>query len=88
MAACTLSIHVFLGRPLSLLSSGVHSIINVGILSSGSLLTWPHRRRSLFVSMTSVMFGFLSLARSPLNVHFLFFLSLIFLQPFLAHHFL
>ena len=32
MAACTPSIHVFLGRPLFLLSSGTHSIINFGIL--------------------------------------------------------
>ena len=35
MAACTTSIHVFLGRPLFLLSSGTHSLINFGILSSG-----------------------------------------------------
>ena len=41
MAACPPSIHVFLGRPLFLLSSGIHSIINFGILSSGILLTWP-----------------------------------------------
>ena len=38
MAACTPSIHVFLGRPLFLLSSGTHSIINFGILSSG--ISW------------------------------------------------
>ena len=38
MAVCTPSIHVFLGRPLFLLSSGIHSIINFGILSSGILL--------------------------------------------------
>ena len=31
MAACTPSIHVFLGRPLFLLSSGTHSIINFGM---------------------------------------------------------
>ena len=31
MAACTPSIHVFLGRPLFLLSSGTHSIINLNI---------------------------------------------------------
>ena len=30
MAAFTPSIHVFLGRPLFLLSSGIHSIINFG----------------------------------------------------------
>jgi len=40
MTACTPSIHVFLGRPLLFLSSGIHSIINFGILSSGILLTW------------------------------------------------
>ena len=33
------SIHVFLGRPLFLLSRGIQSIINFGILSSGILLT-------------------------------------------------
>ena len=43
MAACTPSIHVFLGRPLFLLSHGIQSIINFGILSSGILLTWPYR---------------------------------------------
>ena len=43
MAACTPSIHVSLGRPLFLLSSGIHSIINFGILSSGILLTWPYQ---------------------------------------------
>jgi len=37
VAACTPSIHVFLGRPLFLLSCGIHSIINFGILSSGIL---------------------------------------------------
>jgi hypothetical protein len=35
MAACTSSIHVFLGRPLFRLSSGTHSKINFGIHSSG-----------------------------------------------------
>jgi hypothetical protein len=34
MAACTPSIHIFLGRPLFLLSSGIHYIINFSILSS------------------------------------------------------
>ena len=34
MAACTPSIHVFLGRPLFLLSSGIHSIINFNNLRS------------------------------------------------------
>jgi len=45
MAACTSSIHVFLGHPHSLLSRGIQSIINFGILSSGILLTWPYRSR-------------------------------------------
>ena len=57
VAACTPSIHVFLGRPLFLLSSGTHSIINFGILSSGILLTWPYYC-SLFFSMMSMMSGF------------------------------
>ena len=56
MAACTPSIHVFLGRPLFLLSSGIHSIINFGILSSGILLTWPYHC-NLFFSMMSMMSG-------------------------------
>jgi len=34
MANCTPSIHVYLGRPLFLLSRGIQSIINFGILSS------------------------------------------------------
>ena len=37
-----------------LLSGGVHSIINVGILSSGILLTWPYNC-SLFFCMMSMM---------------------------------
>ena len=41
MAACTPSIHVFLGRPLFLLSSGIHSIFNFGSLSACFLLTHP-----------------------------------------------
>ena len=57
MAACTPSIHVFLGRPLVLLSRGIQSIINFGILSSGILLTWPYHC-SLFCSMISIMSGF------------------------------
>ena len=36
MAARTPSIHVFLGRPLFLLSPGIHSIINFGSLSRPS----------------------------------------------------
>ena len=54
MAACTPSIHVFLGRPLFLLSVGVHSIINFGILYSGILLTWPYHC-NLFFSVMSMM---------------------------------
>ena len=57
MAACTPSIHVFLGRPLFLLSSCTHSVINIAILSSGFLLTWPYHC-SLFFSMMSMMSGF------------------------------
>jgi hypothetical protein len=38
MAVRTPSIHVFLGRPLFLLSPGIHSIINFGSLSSCSYL--------------------------------------------------
>ena len=49
MAACTPSIHVFLGRPLFLLSRGIQSIINFDILSSAILLTWPYNC-SLFCS--------------------------------------
>ena len=56
MAACTPSIHVFLGRPLFLLSSGIHSIINFGSLSSGILLTCPYHW-SLFLSIMSIMSG-------------------------------
>ena len=57
MAACTPSIHVFLGCHLFLLSRGVHSIIDFGILSSGILLTWPYRC-SLFCSIISMVSGF------------------------------
>ena len=57
MAACTPSIQVFLGRPLFLLSSGIHSIINFGILSSDIRLTWPYHC-SLFFSMMSMISGF------------------------------
>jgi len=56
MAACTPSIHVFLGRPLFLLSNGIHSIINFGILSSSILLTWPYHC-SLFFPIMSMMSG-------------------------------
>jgi hypothetical protein len=38
MAARTTSIHVFLGRPLFLLSPGIHSIINFCSLSSSTVL--------------------------------------------------
>ena len=56
MAACTPSIHVLLGRPLFLLSSGIHSIINFASLSSCILLTCPYRW-SLFLSIMSIMSG-------------------------------
>ena len=57
MAPCTPSIYVFLGRPLFLLSHGIHSIINFGILSSGILLTWPYHC-SLFFCTMSMVSGF------------------------------
>ena len=57
MAACTPSIHAFLGHPLFLLSHGIQSIINFGILSSGIFLMWPYHC-SLFCSMISMMSGF------------------------------
>ena len=57
MAVCTPPIHVFLGRPLFLLSPGIHYIINFGSLSSCNLLTWPYHW-SLFLSMMSIMSGF------------------------------
>ena len=57
MAACTPSIHVFLGRRPFLLSRRNQCIINFGILSSGNLLTWPYHC-SLFCSMISMMSGF------------------------------
>jgi len=57
MAACTPSTHVFLGRPLFLLSCGVHSIIHFGILSSGILSMWSYHC-SLFFSMMSILSGF------------------------------
>ena len=57
MAACTPSIQVFLGRPLFLLSIGIHSIINFAILSSCILLTWSYHC-GLFFSVMSVMSAF------------------------------
>ena len=87
MAVCTPPIHVFLGRPLFLLSPGIHYIINFGSLSSCILLTWPYHW-SLFLSMMSIMSSFSSLPLFPLYVHFLFFPSLIFLLISLAHTFL
>ena len=57
MAAHTPSTHVYLGRPLFLLSPGIHSIINFGSLSSCILLTWSYHW-SLFLSMMSIMSGF------------------------------
>jgi hypothetical protein len=56
MAACSPSIHVFLGRPLFLLFRGIYPIINFGILSSGILLTWPNYC-SIFFFMMSMMSG-------------------------------
>jgi hypothetical protein len=70
MAACTPSIHVFLGRPLFRLSSGNHSIINYGIHSSRILLTWPYDC-SLFFCMMSMMSGFPFTPLFPLYVHWL-----------------
>ena len=82
MAACTPSIHVFLGRPLFFLSHGIQSIINCGVLSSGILSTWPYHC-SLFFFLMSVMSSFpfisiisficsffLSFPLFPLYVHF------------------
>ena len=57
MAARTPSIHVFLGRPLFLLSPGIHYIISFGSLSSCILLTWPYHW-SLYLSIISIMSGF------------------------------
>jgi len=57
MAARTPSIHFFPGRPLFLLSPGIHSIINFVSLSSCILLTWPYHW-SLFLSMMSIISGF------------------------------
>jgi len=57
MVAYTPSIHVLNGRPLFLLSHGIQSIINFGILSSGILLTWPYHC-SLFYCIISMMSGF------------------------------
>ena len=86
MAACTPSIHVFLGRPLFLLSGGIHSIISFGSLSSGILLTCSYHCNPFF-SIVSMMSGFLSPPLFPLSVHFLFFLSLIFLRISSSHPF-
>ena len=54
VALCTPSIHVFLGRPLFLLSHGIQSTINFGILSSGILFTGPYLC-SLYCSIISVV---------------------------------
>jgi hypothetical protein len=41
MAACSPSIHVFLGHPLFLLSHGIHSIINtMNIQDKMSFIIW------------------------------------------------
>ena len=84
MAACTPSIHVFHGRPLFLLSRGIQTIINFGMLSSGILLTWAYHC-SIFLSMMSV-FPFAS--SISFICSFLFLPSLIFLLTSLAHPFL
>ena len=47
----------FLDVLFFLLSCGIHSIINFGVISSGILLTWPYHC-SLFLSMISMMSGF------------------------------
>ena len=54
---CTPSIHIFPGHSLFLLSCGIHSIINFGILSSGILLMWPCHC-SHFFSVMSMKSGF------------------------------
>ena len=69
MAACTTPIHVSLGRPLFLLSIGVNSVTNFGILSSGILLTWPYHC-NLFFSMMSMMSCFPFTPIFPLYVNF------------------
>ena len=83
MPACTPSIHVFIGRPLSLLSCGIHSIIDFVILSSGILFTWPYHC-SLFCCIISMMSGF---PFTPI-VSFVFMCSFFILSllDFLAHH--
>jgi hypothetical protein len=82
MAASTPSIHVFLERPLFLLSSGIHCIINFDILSSGILLTWPYHC-SLFFSMMSTMSGYpftpiITFIFSFFNLYFLCLIYLIY----------
>ena len=56
MAACTPPVQVFLGRPLFLLFSGIHSITNFGILSSGILLTWTYPCSLFFFMMSGFPF--------------------------------
>ena len=87
MAACTPSIHVFLGCPLFLLSHGIQSIINFGILSSGILLRWPYHC-SLFCSMISMMSGFPFTPIMSFICSFFILSILIFLLTSLAHPFL
>ena len=60
MAARTPSIHVFHGRPLFLLSPGIHSIINFGSLSSCILLMWPYYWSLFLLSFPFLSFPFLS----------------------------
>jgi len=55
MAVRTPSIHVFLGRPLFLLSPGNHSIINFGSLSSCIRLTWPYQRKKKVILIDKLL---------------------------------
>ena len=86
MAACTPSIHVFLGRPLFHLSSGNQSIINFDIPLASF---WRGHTIVVFSSLWCPWCpASLSLPLFPLYIHFLFFPSLIFLLTSLAHPFL
>jgi Zn-finger protein len=53
MAACTPSIHVFLGRSLFRLSSGTHSKINFGIHFSGIFMMWPYHKCPFYIFIKS-----------------------------------
>ena len=84
MAACTPSIHIFLARPLLLLSRGIQSTINLRNLSSAILLT-RHTIEVFSALQYLWCLASLSLPLFPLYVHFLFFPSLIYLLTSLAH---